>query len=485
MRSQSPSIGRKLTMLSALSSAGGLLAASLALMFYDLHDAKRAMTQRLQTISGMVAYNSVSAVDFNDPDAAQNVLESLKTRPSVVTAGILVNGKLFASYRRDDSSQPQPLPAAIGAHGYHFTDDHLFVSQPITSEARHLGTLYLQSDLYEIDQRLRRYGVIIVVVAAAAISFTILISRRLQAGVSGPILDLAAVAQTVSEKNDYAVRAANTRSVAEVEQLVATFNQMLTEIQRQHRELEEARTMLEQRVEERTRELAAANKELEAFSYSVSHDLRAPLRAIDGFSKALIADYADKPLDQRGRHFLERVRAGTQKMSGLIDDMLHLARVTRSDLQRKDVDVTAIAKDVSAELSRRNPDRGVQACVQEGLRAFADAHLLTIVFENLIGNAWKFTAQKNDARIEVGQQNDGDHSVFFVRDNGAGFDMAYADKLFGAFQRLHDDSQFEGTGIGLATVQRIIHRHAGHIWAEAEEHKGAVFYFTLGGKESS
>jgi light-regulated signal transduction histidine kinase (bacteriophytochrome) len=309
----------------------------------------------------------------------------------------------------------------------------------------------------------------------------VLISRRLQVGISRPILELAAVAESVSARKDYSVRARDVRSVSEVEQLVSTFNHMLSEIQRQHAELEESRSTLEHRVEERTRELAVANKELEAFSYSVSHDLRAPLRAIDGFSKALIADYADRPLDQRGRHFLERVRAGTQKMSGLIDDMLHLARVTRSTLQRRDVDVTAAAKDVAAELTRRHPERRVQFRVESDLRAFADLHLLTIVFENLLGNAWKFTAQKDEAQIEIGKENASEDTVFFVRDNGAGFDMAYANKLFGAFQRLHDDSEFEGTGIGLATVQRIINRHGGRIWAEAEEGKGASFYFTLGG----
>jgi light-regulated signal transduction histidine kinase (bacteriophytochrome) len=168
-------------------------------------------------------------------------------------------------------------------------------------------------------------------------------------------------------------------------------------------------------------------------------------------------------------------------MSGLIDDMLHLARVTRSNLQRKHVDLAEVAAEVAAELTRRNPDRRVEVRIEKNLPAFADSHLLNIVFENLLGNAWKFTAQKEQARIEIGKQNTGEDSVFYVRDNGAGFDMAYADKLFGAFQRLHDDSQFEGTGIGLATVQRIINRHGGRIWAEAEEGVGATFYFTLGG----
>ena len=222
----------------------------------------------------------------------------------------------------------------------------------------------------------------------------------------------------------------------------------------------------------------AANKELEAFSYSVSHDLRAPLRAIDGFSKAVLTDYAPR-LDDRGRHYLERVRAGTLRMSQLIDDLLGLARVSRRELVRKRADLSDIAGQVAAELRRRQPARKVQVKVQPGLVAEADPHLLAIVFENLMGNAWKFTGKREDARIEVGRQADGGAPAFYVRDNGAGFDMQYADKLFGAFQRLHAEADFEGTGIGLATVQRIVARHGGRIWAEGRVDEGATFYFTL------
>jgi len=176
------------------------------------------------------------------------------------------------------------------------------------------------------------------------------------------------------------------------------------------------------------------------------------------------------------------VRAGTLRMSRLIDDMLHLARVSRSTLNRHDVDVTALASEVAEELARRNPDRDVRCVIEPGLRAPADAHLLTIVFDNLLGNAWKFTGNREHALVEVGQTTDGSEPAFFVRDNGAGFDMAYADKLFGPFQRMHDDSEFEGTGIGLATVKRIIVRHGGVVWADAVAGEGATFHFTLGGK---
>jgi len=226
-------------------------------------------------------------------------------------------------------------------------------------------------------------------------------------------------------------------------------------------------------------ELERANKELEAFSYSVSHDLRAPLRAIDGFSKALLADHGTK-LDDEGRFFLERVRAGTQRMAALIEDLLDLSRISRSHFRRQTVDLTEIASSAIAEIRRREPSREVIVEIAEGLSAQADARLITILLENLLGNAWKFTARQPAARIALGQERKGSESVFSVSDNGAGFDMAYAGKLFAPFQRLHPASEFEGTGIGLATVRRIISRHAGRVWAEAVVNGGARFFFTLG-----
>lgn len=238
-------------------------------------------------------------------------------------------------------------------------------------------------------------------------------------------------------------------------------------------------TELEERVRQRTAELARAVAELEAFSYSVSHDLRAPLRAIDGFSQALLTHTGDG-LDEKGRHYLDRIRAGASRMSELIDDLLLLSRVSRSDLRRAPIDVSRLAEDIVHEIRRREPERAVEIVIAEGLHATADRRLLAIALENLIGNAWKFTARRPRARIEIGVASRDGEDVFFVRDDGAGFDMAYADKLFGAFQRLHDPAEFEGTGIGLATAHRVISRHGGRIWAQALPGAGATFFFTLG-----
>jgi signal transduction histidine kinase len=226
-------------------------------------------------------------------------------------------------------------------------------------------------------------------------------------------------------------------------------------------------------------ELERANRELEAFSYSVSHDLRAPLRAIDGFSQALVDEYG-ATLDARAREYLERVRAGARRMASLIDDLLNLSRITRAPLRKEAVDLTELARLVATELKRREPARDGVIEVAEGLTAFGDTALILIVLENLLGNAWKFTAKRKDARIAFGQEADGDETVFYVQDNGAGFDMKYADRLFAPFQRLHRAQDFEGTGVGLATVYRIIARHGGRIWAEAALGEGATFFFTLG-----
>lgn len=245
---------------------------------------------------------------------------------------------------------------------------------------------------------------------------------------------------------------------------------------------------LERRVEERTAELAAANRELraanqdlaaanrelEAFCYSVSHDLRAPLRAIDGFSNELLQRYTDR-LDEKGLHYLRRVRAGTQRMAQLIDDLLNLSRVTRAEMRRERVDLTALAEAVARELQEREPGRAVAFAAEPGVAAGCDPRLIRVVLENLLGNAWKFTARNPAAAVAFGRAG----AEFVVRDNGVGFDPAFAGRLFGAFQRLHPDREFPGTGVGLATVQRIIRRHGGDVRAEGAVGRGAAFYFTL------
>ncbi len=229
--------------------------------------------------------------------------------------------------------------------------------------------------------------------------------------------------------------------------------------------------------------LESANKELDAFSYSVSHDLRAPLRAIDGFSRALAEDYAAS-LDERGHGYLDRITKGVKRMSTLIDDLLELARITRAPVKADMVDLSGLAAGVVADLQRANPDRSVTVDIRDGLTARGDRQLLNVVLVNLIGNAWKFTSRNPQARVEVGREPV-DEPTFYVRDNGAGFDMAYANRLFAPFQRLHANHEFEGTGVGLATVQRVVTRHGGKIWVKAAVGEGATFFFSLPAKQGA
>jgi light-regulated signal transduction histidine kinase (bacteriophytochrome) len=323
-------------------------------------------------------------------------------------------------------------------------------------------------------------------------------SERLQRSVSLPILEVARVAREVAETADYS-RRAPLLSDDEVGLLSKSFNGLLAEVEaRSHalaesnaelaremrvkdeaeREILRLNSELEVRVRERTAQLTSAMQELETFCYSVSHDLRAPLRGIHGFSQALLADFPAE-LPGEAHRYLSRITASAARMEQLIEDLLNLSRLTRTTLTRREVDLSALAARVIESFRNAEPDRRVELSVRSGMKVDADPRLLQAALENLLGNAWKFTAKTERPRIEVGSMKDGSRTVYFVKDNGAGFDMRYADKLFGAFQRLHRNDEFPGTGIGLATVARVVSRHGGRIWADAQVGAGAAFYFTL------
>ncbi|OUL33298.1 histidine kinase [Nostoc sp. T09] len=247
----------------------------------------------------------------------------------------------------------------------------------------------------------------------------------------------------------------------------------------ERQQAEQALHSLNQGMQRAMIELQAVNRELEAFSYSVSHDLRAPLRSIDGFSQALLEDYQEQ-LDETGQNYLRRIRLATQRMGQLIDDLLNLSRLMRSEMQLEPVDLSLLAKVIYAELQESQPERQVDCVIEPGLIAQGDSRLLQMMLTNLLDNAWKFTSKHTQAKIEFGTMSqESGIPIYFVRDDGAGFDMAYANKLFGPFQRLHRIDEFPGTGIGLAIVQRIVHRHGGRVWAEGVVEQGATFYFTL------
>jgi PAS domain S-box-containing protein len=271
---------------------------------------------------------------------------------------------------------------------------------------------------------------------------------------------------------NYIPRFNSTGKVQEIYVLVTD----ITEHQRAREEIRHLNLDLEERVRERTTQLEATNRELEAFCYSVSHDLRAPLRAVRGFTEMLLEHYGGQ-LDVRGQDFLSRVRDASSKMNELVEDLLRLSRVTRGEVRDQDIDLSAIAEEIAAEMKKEEP-RAVEMVIAPDLRAHGDERLVRVVLDNLLRNAWKFTSRCANARIEFGQTHDA-NAALFVRDNGVGFDMAYAGRLFGVFQRLHSAGEFPGSGVGLAIVQRVVNRHGGRVWAESRPGEGATFYFTL------
>ena len=479
--SQPNSLAARLTRMNVLVTATALLLACAAFVAFDVVSFRQSLVRNLSIQAQVLGSNSVAALVFNDRDSAEKTLAALRAAPDVVSACLYsASGRPFVEYHRDGSGSVPPI-ARLGPgeqENHWFAHSDVMLLDRIVFQSEPTGYIYLESSLDALWARFRLYLFISVCVLLGALFGAMAVSFSFRRSILQPIHALAEVARLITDERNYAVRAAGEGAPMELGHLVGAFNGMLVQIELRDRELREARDELEQRVELRTAELAAANKELESFSYSVSHDLRAPLRSIDGFSLALLQDYGDS-LGAEARDYFERIRAATRRMGILIDDLLNLARVSRRELRRERVNLSDLARAVEADLRKTASPHTVECRIQNGVEAEGDAHLLRIVMDNLLSNAWKYTSKHATACIEFGQTSSNGHKVFFVKDDGAGFDPAYAGKLFGAFQRLHGSSEFPGTGVGLATVQRILLRHGGRIWAEAEVEKGATFYFTV------
>lgn len=528
-------IRAKLTVISILTSIIAIVLAGVIIVTYDNYLYHTQKVGELTAQAKILAAGLSAPLEFNDQQAANDYLTPLSANPDIASGAVYkTNGVLFASYSR---SSVYPPPSLAAAHGIKAEGNKLSIFWPVLQNQQTVGSVYLQASIEPLMTRIFRYSGIFFLAMLASLLITLPIAMRLHYAIANPVYARSLIEAsidplvTINPKGEITdVNLATVKATGlEREALIGTdfssyftdpakageiylqvFNEgLITDFPLTIRHVDgklidvlynaavyksergnvlgvvavardvTAQKQAELEINRRTAELQAANKELEAFSYSVSHDLRAPLRAIDGFSAALLEDYSEG-LDDTGKNHLNRVRSATQRMGDLIDDMLELSRIARVEMHHQTINLSEMVTSVLQELQKNDEQRKIDWYVQPDLLAEADARLMRIVFNNLLGNAWKYTSKQPNPFIEFGAIKGEDGiTTYFVRDNGAGFDMTYAGKLFGAFQRLHTVAEFPGTGVGLATVQRIIHRHGGMVSGEGIPDQGATFYFTL------
>jgi signal transduction histidine kinase len=504
MATSQSSVHRKLLLVVLATTAFALLITGAAMVVYDLRTFRQTWVTDLTAQANILGLASASALEFEDPQSARDYLNLMQARPNVIGAAIYTaKGAVFAEYSAPgrDTVEFPPLPKL---DGYQTEGNELELFKRIVADNEILGTVYIKAQ-YGIVGRFLNYLGILGAVMALSLLAAVLISRQLQKSVTRPIQEITSVARTVMENRDFSARARKTTD-DEIGVLVDAFNGMLSEIgdrtqvlEKSNRDLEreiaerkraetalyasEDRLLtlnaeLEERVEARTAQLEAANKDLEGFSYSVSHDLRAPIRAINGFCTLLAEDHRAQ-LDDEARRKLAIISAESDRMGQLIDDLLAFSRLGRKSLEPTELDMTNLARRAFERLEQVGHDKKVEFRLGSMPKAEGDRSLFEQVWMNLLSNALKFSSKKESPIIEAGGLSADQEYVYFVRDNGAGFDPRYQAKLFGVFQRLHHDHEFPGTGVGLALVHKIVTRHGGRVWADGKPDEGATFHFTL------
>ncbi len=458
-----------------------LLLAYISFLIYDIYSLRQQLMTSMAAEANIVGGNSVTALLFDDRQAAENTLTAFRNSPQIRAAVIIrPDGTEFARYLRTPATQFQLNEHLTLSETQHFWTKgrDILLGSRIRFQGGWVGSVYMLAETGGIARGLERFGLISAGMLLVCFVVALLATSTIRHLVSDPLTDLAHTAQIVSRERDYSVRARIPPSSDELSFLVKSFNEMLEQIQTRDRALEASRAELEQRVEERTAELSATNKELEAFSYSVAHDLRGPLQHINNIG-FLLQHSASESLNAEGRMLIDRLLEGSKRMSVLIDDLLNLSRASSHPLHRRPIDLSHIADTIAARLQAEKDGRNVRFEIARGAHVFADEGLMQVVLDNLIGNAWKYTSKSESAFIQFGHTQENGETVFFVSDNGAGFNPRYADRLFRPFQRLHSQSEFIGTGVGLATAYRIVTRHGGKIWAKGEVDNGATFFFTV------
>lgn len=469
-------IQKKLLRIILLINGIVILIACIAFFVYEYYIFRKVAVENISVIARITAANCTAALAFENTDDATEIIQTLKTEPHIVAAGIYdAKGKLFSKYFKD--SVELILPINPQREQYRFGDSYLEAVEPIVLEGRQLGALYLRSDLGALNERMVLYGIIVGFVLLASLLLTYILVKILKNNITEPIISLAQTAEKVSNNHDFSVRAVK-MSDDELGILTNAFNVMLEQIQQRDRTLREFNETLEHKIKDRTSQLESVNKELEGFSYSVSHDLRAPLRAIIGYAAILQEDYGNK-LDDEARRIIWVIRNNTTKMGQLIDDLLAFSRMSRQEMVKAQVNMGAVVNEVRDFLAGQFDLKKVHWQIQPLPEVRANENMIRQVWINLLSNAIKYSSKRNISQVEIGTYPQNGQVVFFVKDNGAGFNQQYAEKLFKVFQRLHSASDYEGTGIGLALVEKIISKQGGKVWAEGVEDKGACFYFSL------
>lgn len=469
-------IQKKLMAVMLITSSAVLLLTCAAYFGYEYYSFRRTTVDQLSIISKMIAANSTAALAFDNATDAEEVLSSLQVEPHILVAVLYdKNGKVFARYFSADSTEiPDVQP---DWQGFRFEKAAITGVQPVAHEQMRLGTLYLKSDMNAMYDRFKLYIAIAGLVIAVSFLIAYLLSMTLQKNLSRPILDLAYTAKAISENTDYSVRAKKYDN-DEVGYLTEAFNKMLVRIEHQNQEITALNQDLENKVAERTRDLEMAYREMEAFSYTVSHDLNAPLRQIDSYLGMFLSKN-EETLDEQSRKTLDNVTRKARRLRQLIDDLLAFSQLGRKEFVRTQVNMDHLVKDIVAEHTKPDGQNRVTFHIESLPEAFGDEVTLRQVWENLISNAVKYSGQKENPTIEILSRQLDHSTVYIVRDNGAGFDMKHYHKLFNPFQRLHNQSEFEGTGVGLAIVERIITKHGGTVWAESKINQGTAFFFSL------
>ena len=460
------------------------------IILYDIYTYKDELIENTRINAELIGNYCIAPLTFEDKKVAQDVIDKLRSIPYISVACVYDNQKdLFVIFHKN---QDESLPRIIPDNAFDsYNKNYYEVFYPIVYKNLKCGTIYLRASTEILNIKINKHLTIVLIVMLTLILITYFIAQKLQSAISKPIIVLMKAIDKITSTADYSLKVQKIGN-DEIGLLYDSFNEMVlmlanrekerniaeNRLRESQKEIQAINQELEQRVNQRTAQLLASNKELEAFSYSVAHDLRAPLRAIDGFCQILIEEQFGN-LNDQGKDYLQRVRNAAQNMSQLIDDLLKLSHISRDEMNISQVDLSKIAIEVSENIQALQSGRRIEFIIQKDIYVEGDKQLLKIVMENLLENACKYTSKQTSALIEFGMFQQESDTVYFVRDNGAGFDMNYIHKLFHIFQRLHDSSEFKGTGIGLASVQRIIYKHGGKVWAEGEVGKGATFYFTL------